>query len=116
MLRSNENNKIDRLEFVRSSFSKEIKSAIEGIVDNKGVYQQYIHVIDHFIKIDFEVIDGVVIVGDIFFETNTEIPTEMKQDRFRWWVKISGSLDEALVDLVASAQRLSGYKPMDVVD
>lgn len=116
MFRNNENVTISRMEFVRNSFGKEIKSAIENIVDGKGEYRQYIHGVDHFIKIDFEVIDGVVIVGDVFFESDTETPTEVKRGNFRWWVKINSSLDEALIELVSSAQRLSGYKPMDVVD
>lgn len=116
MVRVNENVKINRVEFVRNSFSKELKAAIESIVENKGEYRQYIHSVDHFIKIDFEVINGEVIVADVFFEVNTEIPTESKQGQFRWWVKFNGRIEDGLVELVSSAQKLSDYKPMDVVD
>lgn len=98
-----------RLEFVRKHFEKNITAALATVgVDGKGRYTQYIDSWDHFISIDFQV-KGNVVVADIKGVRDEENPFTRVDYDFKGYAEIADTLRDAIVELVAYAQRVTGY-------
>lgn len=104
-----------RVEFVRERFMENIQDAIKSIKDNKGLYRQSIDSWDHDIKMSFEIV-GDVVLADIKGEYETSNPWTAKYYNLRGWEKIETTLEEALIKLVAYAQKQTCYKLADFED
>lgn len=102
-----------RQEFVRDRFGRNIYDAMNSVVEGKGQYKQYIDSWDHLIKIDFQIIDGYIL-GDIYGELETDNKFTETKYNYRGWVKIETTIEDALIALVAYAQRVTRYNPVGI--
>lgn len=103
-----------RVEFVRERFMENIQTAIQTIDVNKGKYHQYLDSWDHLIKIDFEIVDEKVIIADIKAEWETDNAFTAKYYDLKGYARIETTIEDALVELVGYAQRVTGYKPSGI--
>lgn len=101
--------------FVKERFQENIQDAINSIKDNKGYYRQSIDSWDHDIKMSFEIV-GDVILAEIKGEYETSNPWTARYYNLKGWEKIDTSLEDALIKLVAYAQRQTCYKLADFDD
>lgn len=99
---------------VKERFQDNIQDAINSIKDNKGFYKQHIDAMDHSIRIDFEIIPGYILaIYNSDYDTDSAF-TIVRFVNKKWWVKIKGTLEDAMIELVAKIQKETKYNPMGI--